>query len=90
MKCQNEFFMLSDVIFLVRLQGKFEVDHSWEKTSYQNCIEFVILCNNRWLETEMDRTRLFPASFFSNAKISSARSPSPFPFGRAFLRSRPG
>ena len=25
-----KFFILRDVIFLVRLQGKFEIDHSWE------------------------------------------------------------
>ena len=25
-----KFFILCDVIFLVRLQGKFEIDHSWE------------------------------------------------------------
>ena len=25
-----KFFILCDVIFLVRLQGKVEIDHSWE------------------------------------------------------------
>ena len=25
-----KFFILCDVIFLVRLQGKLEIDHSWE------------------------------------------------------------
>ena len=25
-----KFFILCDVIFLVRLQGKFDIDHSWE------------------------------------------------------------
>ena len=28
------FFILCDVIFLVRLQGKFEIDHSWEWKGY--------------------------------------------------------
>ena len=27
---KTKFFILCDVIFLVRLQGKFEIDHSWE------------------------------------------------------------
>ena len=27
---EAKFFMLCDVIFLVRLQGKSEVDHCWE------------------------------------------------------------
>ena len=26
-----KFFILCDVIFLVRLQGKFAIDHSWER-----------------------------------------------------------
>ena len=30
MKSQAKFFILCEVIFLVRLQGKFEIDHSWE------------------------------------------------------------
>ena len=30
MKSGQAFFMLCDVIFLVRLQEKFEIDHSWE------------------------------------------------------------
>ena len=29
-----KFFKLCDVIFLVRLQGKFEIDHSWEWKGY--------------------------------------------------------
>ena len=29
-KWKAKFFILCDVIFLVRLQGKFEIDHSWE------------------------------------------------------------
>ena len=28
--CKAKFFILCDVIFLVRLQEKFEIDHSWE------------------------------------------------------------
>ena len=27
---KSKFSILCDVIFLVRLQGKFEIDHSWE------------------------------------------------------------
>ena len=30
LKKANEFSILCDVIFLVRLQGKFGIDHSWE------------------------------------------------------------
>ena len=30
----KSFSRLCDVIFLVRLQGKFEIDHSWEWKGY--------------------------------------------------------
>ena len=34
---KDKFFILCDVIFLVKLQGKFEIDHSWElKGSLKN------------------------------------------------------
>ena len=32
-----KFFILCDVIFLVRLQGKFELDHSWEWKGWSEC-----------------------------------------------------
>ena len=38
-KAAMKFFILCDGIFLVRLQRKFEVDHSWESkglTTYQS------------------------------------------------------
>ena len=35
---KTKFSILCDVTFLVRLQGKFEIDHSWEWKDYDYCI----------------------------------------------------
>ena len=37
-----KFFILCDVIFLLRLQGKFEIDHSWEWQGWSQLVQWPI------------------------------------------------
>ena len=47
-----KFFILCDIIFLVRLQGKFEIDHSWagvKGLGIECCTYQVCLFSARWI-----------------------------------------
>ena len=69
-----KFFILCDVIFLVRLQGKFENDHSWEwkcKADYYICLEVGWVAEKRQPKRSGDIARGVDKMLFLNEMQSA-------------------